>query len=265
MALFFRRNHARPLGEPEAEEPVVHEPEVRRYPGTWRLSLTSFGPEDTPWPRIVYSTALGVIRSLVDSSPRLLVLGIAWYGLLAISYDRFYSSLGVTPGDVGLSYTTILASSVGAAVSVIAYVLFAIALLGSLLWLAKRRRDQRLVRAIKRNTPSFMLWVTVLIAVLIGLVLLPVAANNQVKALRKGCNVSSPRLPGLPVSVLSINASRVEMPIGPLASTSLAKGDLFYLGQANGTLVFYREGVPIYTPSRNATLNYLPDRGQCRH
>lgn len=265
MVAFFRRNHARQstarqTEEADAQKPGVREFEQRRYPGTWRLSLTQVEPEHLSWLRIVSSTALTAIKDLVDSSSRLLVLAIVWYGLLTLSYDRFYGPLGIGAGDVGLSYTTILASSVGAAVAVIVYVLCALALLGFLFWLARKRRNENLVGAIKRRTPAFMLWVTLGIGILVAAVMLPIAANEQAKMAQAGCNVSSPRLPGLPVSVLSISASRVcALSTDPEVRYKNLE-DVLYLGQANGTLVFYHDGVqPIYVPSQNIILEYLPD------
>lgn len=261
MARFLRRNRGRKARDPDLQASALPDFGSRRYPGIWRISISPSQAEDTPWIRIVYLTALGAIKNLVDNSSRLLVLAAVWYGLLTISYDRFYSPLGVGLGDVGLSYSTILASSVGAAAAVLAYTLLPIAALGILLGVAKLLRNESTTSAIRRITPSFMLAATIGAAVIVGLILLPTGATRQVELVQDGCNASSLRLPGLPFSVLSIGASRVEViSIANPVPSSVTAQDILYLGQANGTLVLYRytERVPVYTPSRDITINRLP-------
>jgi hypothetical protein len=55
-----------------------------------------------------------VISSAV---PLLSVLGLALYALSSYAYGHFYSSLGTTPADVGLTYVGMLAASTGWAIA----------------------------------------------------------------------------------------------------------------------------------------------------
>lgn len=47
------------------------------------------------------------------AAPFIALSGLVIYGILSLAYDQFYSSLGTTPAEVGLNYSTILAGSVG--------------------------------------------------------------------------------------------------------------------------------------------------------
>lgn len=51
------------------------------------------------------------------AAPLLTVLGFAFFGLSNYAYGHFYSSLGTTPADVGLTYFGILAVSTGWAIA----------------------------------------------------------------------------------------------------------------------------------------------------
>jgi len=80
----------------------------------WLLGIAriSYGPEPNrnriPWSNL-----------LQNGTSILAVSGVLIYAILSISYGQFYSAIGVSASDVGLSYLTILAGSVGAALALV--------------------------------------------------------------------------------------------------------------------------------------------------
>ena len=54
---------------------------------------------------------------IASAVPLFTVLGMAFYALSNYAYGHFYSSLGTTPADVGLTYVGILAVSTGWAIA----------------------------------------------------------------------------------------------------------------------------------------------------
>jgi hypothetical protein len=64
---------------------------------------------------------------IASAVPLLTVLGMAFYALSSYAYGHFYSSLGATPADVGLTYVGILAVSTGWAIALAVGLAFVIA------------------------------------------------------------------------------------------------------------------------------------------
>jgi hypothetical protein len=64
---------------------------------------------------------------IASAVPLLTVLGMAFYALSSYAYGHFYSSLGTTPADVGLTYVGILAVSTGWAIALAVGLAFVIA------------------------------------------------------------------------------------------------------------------------------------------
>jgi hypothetical protein len=64
---------------------------------------------------------------IASAVPLLTVLGMAFYALSTYAYGHFYSSLGTTPADVGLTYVGILAVSTGWAIALALGLAFVIA------------------------------------------------------------------------------------------------------------------------------------------
>jgi hypothetical protein len=60
---------------------------------------------------------------LENATPILAASGLVMYGILTLAYSRFYSSLSVTPSEIGLGYANTLANSVGAILGLIATIL----------------------------------------------------------------------------------------------------------------------------------------------
>jgi hypothetical protein len=72
--------------------------------------MTEESSDQVPW-KVAWKD---VISSAV---PLLSVLGLALYAMSSYAYGHFYSSLGTTPADVGLTYVGILAASTGWAIA----------------------------------------------------------------------------------------------------------------------------------------------------
>jgi hypothetical protein len=76
-----------------------------------------------------------IFRTGLTQSTVLLALGAAWlYVMMSLTYDAFYRPLGVDPGDVGLSYSTVLAHSAGLGLVVVAIPIMTIVAAEGLGW-----------------------------------------------------------------------------------------------------------------------------------
>lgn len=188
----------------------------------------------------------GWLRALEGLVPALAILAAAWYSLLTLSYDQFYRRLAVSLSDVGLSYSAILANSVGTG---LAFLLLVMLLSLPVLVLRMRRQHeewgQESFRRFARRVIGFALLSCSVVAV-IGLPALSSAGFDRV---RQGKAVLPPRLPLANFAILPIHADPVSIhpkdietarAIGVEGSDdSEPRARLLYLGQANGELVLY--------------------------
>jgi hypothetical protein len=186
----------------------------------------------------------------------------AWYALLTLSYDQFYRRLAVSLGDVGLSYTAILANSVGTAFGIVVFIV--LISLPIIAMRKVRRREtwrQESFKGFVRRVMTFSLVGCFVLAV----IALPMLSSANFKRVVEGKAVLPPRLPVANFAILPIHADPVA--IEPKngntlrgISTHMAKYDsesgarLLYLGQANSQLVIYDsvEDHVVYVPSSDA-------------
>jgi hypothetical protein len=212
------------------------------------------------------------LREAIRNVGQILAIGgVLLYAILSISYQRFYGQLGVDPSDVGFTYTTILATSVGLIVGILVDIVLLVGLpiVGGILLIRARRKGRlaaRLRRAIltgaappsptsearwRREDQRIVLtvvFVCVSITLFIIGYLLPKEAGDYARWVKDGYPVAPPRL-GFPVfspnfvpPALAIHADwAYVVPTGSAgpAVTALQTRPLFYLGKADSILVFY--------------------------
>jgi hypothetical protein len=209
---------------------------------------------------ICRDTNLSRAWKLSDVTAILALLGVAIYGILWIAYVFFYSRLGVSPSDVGLTYATILSQSVG---FVLFLALASILVSIGILIISQDARTGEPVGIVERVG---MVRTGVVIAMTVVLIfVLPVIAEANAKALqvRRGQAVAPYTLLG--IAVLAIHADPVIVqPIGKRtenpAVDELTGRSLLYLGQANGMLVLYEPGDAqhaIYVPNSTVVMTVL--------
>jgi hypothetical protein len=205
---------------------------------------------------------------------KLALAGVAWYGFLWFTYNEFYEPLGITPSAVGLSYATILANSVGAAVAfllpllALSLGLFFLAL--SVRWSGYEYVDGQYRRAaytvITRNL--FAAFGVLFVVYLVYL--LPVSAGNNAQRVMRGEAVAPLHAFPSPAPVLAIQADPVitiksvgTRRTGDVSAVeSLATTGLLYMGQANSVIVLYDSSrrQAIYLPSSSVVLTVKPEK-----
>jgi hypothetical protein len=177
-----------------------------------------------------------------DYLPAVGTLGIVLYGLLRIAYVFFYLRLRTSPEEVGYTYTRILSESIGGAVELLLLCALAVLVLTVLYQGIRLLPD---LRRGKRKLPLGRIAVRSLAAAG-GLVFisLPALAWWQGGLAQAGQTVRNvyfigvPYLPVLAVQAVPADVAWTDGDEGkgvPLANRSC----LMYLGQANGTTVFY--------------------------
>lgn len=195
--------------------------------------------------------------------PALAIAAAAWYALLTFSYDQFYRRLAVNLSDVGLSYSAILANSVGTGMAMLLLVLLLSSpILGLRLLRRHEQWSQESYRRFARRVLGFALAACFVVA-LIGLPMLSSAGFDRV---RQGKAVLPPRLPLANFALLPIHADPVSLvpkgsdggpPAGVEGSEDSAqRARLLYLGQANGELVLYdsSEQQVVFVPSSDVVV-----------
>ncbi len=168
--------------------------------------------------------------------PVLTILGLAAYGLIGLAYDAFYGPLGISPDEVGINYVQTLAEGGAGLIFTFGFgVLISIALfwLGDRILVALRRKPMRGGRRI---------WFGVGIIATVALLLSAyIHAYLRADDLRHGRQVVPERLLGL-ITVVPLKAepSQIVWLENPAAPATWTYGTcLMYLGNANGTSVFY--------------------------
>jgi hypothetical protein len=186
------------------------------------------------------------MNALNELIPTLAVIAAAWYALLTLSYDQFYRRLSVSLSDVGLSYSAILANSVGTGLAMGLLVV----LLSFPILLMRRLRgneewDEESFRRFARRVFASVL----IFCAILAMTVLPALSSNGFHRVTEGKAVLPPRLPLANFAILPIHAdpasvqpkdSETAQVIGVESSDdSESRARLLYLGQANGELVLY--------------------------
>jgi hypothetical protein len=194
------------------------------------------------------------------------------YAYLSIGYERFYGSLGVDPGAVGLSYTGVLARSSG---FVLAFLLAVVIGAGGPLSLHRdiqRERRKNPTALPRPGLPRPVLIAIFLITiVLIGTLTVPMLnAGDAARDVKAGKPVGPIRFPGppwvplptLPLPVLAIHAAPATVepagkPGDSPAAERLQGRKVLYLGQAGGVVVLYDPSAQqvIYIPAGSVFLH----------
>jgi hypothetical protein len=195
-----------------------------------------------------------------------LAAGVLMYAYLSICYGQFYGSLGINPSDVGLSYAGTLARSSGFALT--AGVIPLALLTGA--YLGERGAPPYLLPGHRR--PSF---ISVLGRyILLGLILyvpltIPlIRAGEAATEVKAGKAVGpiqtpTPKFPPLwqlPILAIHADPTTVEpagKPEDSPAAERLRGRRLLFLGQADGTVVFYdaTEHRAVYVPASAVILH----------
>jgi hypothetical protein len=191
-------------------------------------------PKNSLWPSVVPPLAPFIVAA---------VAGV-WYFILTISYDRFYETFGVGLDEVGLNYVNVLRSSVGSILllslfgSIVAWVYWSTSPTSRI---RRKLRGGAATPALSAIRPLALLGFITIVTVFSGLVL-PATADSRALDARYGERVTPPRIG--PFILLSLNVSPAyvqstaksgENP----AVEALQARRLFYIGQANSTIVLY--------------------------
>ena len=210
-------------------------------------------------------------------APAVLALAaLAIYAYLSLCYDAFYRSLGVDPGDVGLSYAAILARSSGFVIAASFLVLFFVPVLVPSTPPSRPRRYAAWVRRqvtpeLRRRGDAVSRFVATFLILLVFLYVFQLAedAARDVKA-GKPVHPVRPPVPGMsiPLTILAIHADPATVapagkPGDSPAADRLRGRRLLYLGKAEGTIVLYDAAVQraVYVSASAVILQVANCRG----
>jgi hypothetical protein len=192
-------------------------------------------------------------------APILAVLGVGLYAYITYVYQRFYSALDVTPGDVGVTYATTLSRSVGLIVAGLVTFLGLVwigKLLGALLLSVVLNDVVGLIAAV---VLAALIWLA-LPYVLYPVTVPPREADIAANLVRVGLPVAPVRLYGFTVMDLRADAATVAVNGNPDDSPAVkelaSRRDLLYLGRAEGAVVLFDPATdePIQVPANAVVL-----------
>jgi hypothetical protein len=201
------------------------------------------------------SKAGRVALALKDYAGLTGVLGVVLYALLRIAYAFFYIRLRTTPEEVGYGYSRVISESIAGAVELVLLIAILITALGVLYYLGRitllrflRRSHQPRVLEILREPPLPIVRRVAARSVAIGaaavFLALPALAWWQGGLAQRGQTVRNVYFIGIPyLPILAVQAVPAEVTWKDKESDKpLSLSDrkcLMYLGQSNGTTVFY--------------------------
>jgi hypothetical protein len=189
--------------------------------------------------------------TLADVASAVTIAGIVVYGLLSVTYDRFYRALGIAPSDVGLTYGTTLANSVGM-ILLLAVLLLIFITTGHLRtasnWGYHRGAKSRTDRGQKRwrRYWAYLIATAEVVALSVGLYwgldLATSFGTDAANTVKLGRPVVVPYLG--PTTLLAIHADPavIKSALRPGENPTVDSLDgqpLLFLGQANGNTVLY--------------------------
>jgi hypothetical protein len=223
---------------------------------------------------ITRDTALSLLKDY--ALPGLTIMGVVLYGVFRLAYLFFYLKLRTTPEEVGYGYSRILAESVIGALELVMLFFLPLLLVGLVIhaglvaW-RKRRHDRhgshdRQSREETLRQPFQRIAIRAFAAsVVMIVVILPVLAWWQGKLAERGQTVRNAYFIGVPyLPILAVQAIPAEVAWTnkdserqfPLANRQC----LMYLGNADGTTVFYdvqtKESVRLPTADVSIALRY---------
>jgi hypothetical protein len=174
--------------------------------------------------------------------------GILLYVLLSAPYALFYYSLGIGLNDVGLTYTTILASSVGSIVIALMFIAAVTVVIWAILEKLWKNSDKR-----ARFWVSFGASIVLILGVF-----LPITALANANQVKNGDPIERTFLAAPAIHANSVRVTSTAedgKTITEIRQLS-SKNSLLYLGKSNGTLVLYDPTVDeaIYVPAPLVTL-----------
>jgi signal transduction histidine kinase len=189
-------------------------------------------------------------------APSLAVAGVLIYTVFTLAYIQFYGQLGVVPSEVGFNYLTTLSSAISmlifAGLATVAgiYFYYFIDILMNFRYRRARFRPSAIrqefrssVQRTDRSTSFMANFFSSAIATIIVLTLYLISmANDSAAAIQRGDRYPQAYLGPL-VQQLGLTAPARVRPINKAtdspAINALSDRELLYLGQANGTAVFY--------------------------
>jgi hypothetical protein len=185
-----------------------------------------------------------VVRDLL---PALGAFGIVLYGLLRLGYVFFYLRLRTSPEEVGYGYSRILSESIAGAVELVLLCAAVFALMTGLgyavrlLPLVGRRGAGRRVPRISLRRVALRSLAAGAAFVLASLPFLAWWQGGLAQGGQTVRNVYFVGVPYLPVLAVQAVPAEVAWVDGDTGKTMMLAGRecLMYLGQANGTSVFY--------------------------
>jgi hypothetical protein len=202
-------------------------------------------------------------QTLGQAAILLAIVGLTLYGLTSLAYDSFYGPLGVDPGDVGLTYSSVMARVTGLSVLFVTCLILAILYpLTLMVWRLARYRVRRRRRYAQSGSgeshskaAKLMPPLGAAALIIFSILLITIGGmrdgHSAALAVKRGKPVGpTGRFFTLlafradPVSVEAIGNPKIAQSItrfgcSPSSYTSLCWDKLFYLGQANGIVVLY--------------------------
>jgi hypothetical protein len=196
-----------------------------------------------------------ILRSIASV---LAVLGIALYAYLTYIYQRFYSALDVTPSDVGFTYATTLARSIGLIVAALITYLGLIGLRWFLGGLAVTAMGDFV-------GPLIVIPLAVILWIVLPFVLYPLTepareADISAKQVMVGLPVAPVRLYGVTIMDFRADSAAVaangQPGASPAMDTLAATPGLVYLGRSEGVVVLYDSvnDQPVQVPANAAIM-----------
>jgi hypothetical protein len=199
--------------------------------------------------------------------------GIVLYGVITIADERFYEALGVTGGDVGLSYANTLVRASGLVIMfgvLAALILFLLVFPRASLEVSpqemllraregpefreelvavrlKARARKKFQKAVRRRT-YFLMGVLTFVLLAAILPVLYLNAANRASLVSQGHSVGPVRLLGLTILPISAYPASVQW-VSPNGAPALPH-NLLFLGQAGGS-------TPLYDPALKQVI-WLP-------
>jgi hypothetical protein len=197
--------------------------------------------------------------------PLLSLIGLALFVLVRLYYSQFFGTLGIDPDAVGLGYSATLVSAVGLLVAVafaaIVYPTLVIVCVLMIVRLVRRAPVRPVVAVVLRPLIPRLRWMLPLISVLVLAalaLLLLVKARHYADAVRAGkpvkfgvLAVTSFKVRATPAHLGVIGPPQDQPALVSLERRAEQMPPLLYLGQADGTAVFYdsRVEAALYVPT----------------